>query len=313
MASATGWQPPASAGQKRLTEGRHTGLPINFDFRDTLELILQLQPDTKEVVCVAGTASFDRLWAEQCRLVLEGYRARVRYRFIGEGPLAETLSLVHGLPANSVVLYIDLLKDGRGQSLVPFEVLAQVVQQSSVAVYSLAAHHLAQGIVGGSLFDFGSHGRQTGQLCQKILADGRLDPGPLQLAPPDALMVNWRALKRWRISQSRVLPDAIVFFQPLSLWGQYRGAVLGAIAVTIVEAALIVVLFRSLTGQRRIRRALLDRLALNGLSLPWRRGSSMSGPKRWIPKLRGRSVKLLKRRGLTVVPFLNSIRALAFA
>jgi hypothetical protein len=96
---------------RREIEGRPlppdvTGLPINFDFRDTLELILQLQPDTKEVVCIAGTASFDRLWAEQCRLVLVGYRARVRYRFIGEGPLAETLSLVHGLPANSVVLYI---------------------------------------------------------------------------------------------------------------------------------------------------------------------------------------------------------------
>jgi two-component system sensor kinase FixL len=255
---------------RREIEGRAlppdvTGLPINFDFRGTLELILQLQPDTKEVVCVAGTASFDRFWAEQCRLVLEGYRARIHYRFIGEGPLTETLSLIHGLSADSAVLYIDLLKDGRGESLVPFEVLAQVVHQSGVAVYSLAAHHLAQGIVGGSLFDFGRHGRQTGQLCQKILAGERVNPGSLQLAAPDALMVNWRALKKWRISRSRIPPDAVVFFRPPSLWREYRGAVLDAIAVTILEAALIVVLFRSLTGQRRIRRALQDRLGIERL------------------------------------------------
>jgi two-component system, LuxR family, sensor kinase FixL len=114
--------------------------------------------------------------------------------------------------------------------------------------------------VGGSLFDFGGHGRQTGQLCQKILAGGRVDRGPLQPAPPDELMVNWRALKRWRISRSRVPPDAVILFRPPSLWREYRWAVLDAIAVTIVEAALIVILFRSLAGQRRIGRALQDRL-----------------------------------------------------
>ncbi|MBV9490240.1 MAG: PAS domain-containing protein [Verrucomicrobia bacterium] len=241
------------------------GLPITFDFQGTLELALQLQPETREVVCVAGTAPFDRLWAEQCRLVLEGYRGRVRSRFIGEGPIAETFFLLHGLPADTVVLYLDVLRDGQGQSLIPLEVLGQVVQQSNVAVYGLATLQLAQGIVGGSLFDFSRHGEETGRLCQKVLADERLDPGSLQPASPDELAVNWQALQKWGIPQNRIPRNATIHFRPPSLWREHRRAVLIAIAVALLQSALILVLMRSLRRQRKTRRALDDRLRFERL------------------------------------------------
>jgi hypothetical protein len=140
---------------------------------------------------IAGTAGFDRLWAEQCRQVLDGYRERVRYRFIGTGPLAETLSAIHKFSPKSIVLYISILRDGRRESFVPMEVVGHVAQESGVAVYGLASNYLEQGIVGGSLFDFGAHGEETGQLCQKLLSGGNLDPGHLQPAKPNALVVNW--------------------------------------------------------------------------------------------------------------------------
>jgi two-component system sensor kinase FixL len=258
------------AVERREIEGRTlppdvTGLPITFDFRGTLELALQLQPETQEVVCVAGTAPFDRLWAQQCRLVLEGYRARVGSRFIGQGSLDETLSLIHGLPANRIVLYLSVLKDGRGQPRVPLEVLGQVVQQSTVAVYGLAAQQLAQGIVGGSLFDFSRHGEETGRLCQKVLTGGRLAPGPLQPASPDALTVNWQALQKWRIPKNRIPRNAMIRFRPPSLWQEHRRAVLIASAVSLLETALIVVLLQSLARQRKTRRALDDRLRFERL------------------------------------------------
>lgn len=119
----------------------------------------------------------------------------------------------------------------------PLEVLGQVVQQSPVAVYGLAAHQLAQGIVGGSLFDFSRHGEETGRLCQKVLAGGRLAPGPLQPASPDTLGVNWQALQKWRIPQNRIPRNAIIRFRPPSLWQEHRRAVLIASGVTLVETA----------------------------------------------------------------------------
>jgi hypothetical protein len=94
-------------------------------------LAFRLQPETEEVVCIAGTAGFDRLWAEQCHQVLDGYRERVRYRFIGTGPLAETLAAIHKLPPKSIVLYISILRDGRGDSFVPMQVAGTDTAEAS--------------------------------------------------------------------------------------------------------------------------------------------------------------------------------------
>jgi hypothetical protein len=70
-----------------------------------LDLALQLQPETKEIVCIAGTASFDQLLAEECRKVLEGYGGKVQYRFIGAGPIDETLSLIRNLPTLTLTIH----------------------------------------------------------------------------------------------------------------------------------------------------------------------------------------------------------------
>jgi two-component system, LuxR family, sensor kinase FixL len=258
------------AVDRREIEGRDLpadviGLPINFDFRGTLDLAFRLQPKTEEVVCIAGTAGFDRLWAEQCQQVLDGYRERVRYRFIGTGPIGETLSAIHKLSPKSIVLYISILRDGHGESFVPMEVAGHIVQESNVAVYGLASIQLEQGIVGGSLFDFTAHGEETGQLCQKLLSGGSLDPGHLQPAKPNALVVNWRALQKWKIAKHLVPSNATIRFREPSLWQEHRALVVGAVLFAIIETVLLLALLRSLARLHRTRHELNDRLRFERL------------------------------------------------
>jgi PAS domain S-box-containing protein len=253
------------AVDRREIEGRDLpadviGLPITFDFRGTLDLAFRLQPDTKEVVCVAGTAGFDQLWAEQCRTVLDSYGEKVRFRFLGTGPIAETLSAIHHLPPKSIVLYISVLRDGHGDSFVPMQVAGLVSQESSVAVYGLASNHLEQGIVGGSLFDFGAHGEETGQLCRKVLSGGNLEPGHLQSAKPNALVVNWRALQKWSIPKRLVPSNAIIRFRERSLWEEHRWLVVGVVFFFLIETVLILALLRSMARLHRTQHELNARL-----------------------------------------------------
>jgi len=53
-------------------------------------LILQLQPDVPEIVCVGGSASFDRRWADETRKIFERRYSKVRVRWIEGRSLAET-------------------------------------------------------------------------------------------------------------------------------------------------------------------------------------------------------------------------------
>jgi len=148
-----------------------TGIWMAWDYQRTIELALQLQPKTREVVCVAGTGLEEQPWSNEARKVLEHFGTRVRTRWLDKLPLGSMLDKVARLPLDSVVLYIPMLRDGAGESVSPFEVARQLAEASRVPVYGLSRPQLEQGIIGGALQGlFGD--RQRGR-CTRIPHTGR--------------------------------------------------------------------------------------------------------------------------------------------
>jgi hypothetical protein len=47
---------------------------------------------------------------------------------------------------------------------------------------------------------------------------------------------DWRELRRWGISEARLPPGSIVKFRQPTLWEQYRGTIIGALAIMAVQA-----------------------------------------------------------------------------
>ena len=147
-----------------------TGLWMGWDYQRTVELALQLQPETREIVCVAGTGTEEQRWNNEARKVLERFATRVRTRWLDKLPLQAVLDEVARLPLDSVVLYIPMLRDGAGKSVSPFEVARQLAQASRVPVYGLSGPQLEQGIIGGALLDFSEIGHKTAALAFRVLA-----------------------------------------------------------------------------------------------------------------------------------------------
>ena len=202
------------------------GLWTAWDYQRTLELALQLQPKTREVVCVAGTGVEDQAYNDEARKVLERFATDVRVRWLDKLPLLAMLDEVARLPLDSVVLYIPMLRDGAGQSVSPFEVARQLVEASRVPVYGLARPQLEQGIIGGALVDFSEIGSKTAALALRVLAGERL---PVLSAPNPAiyaLLINWPALKKWHVSESRIPEEATVLYRDPSLWVQHPRLIL---------------------------------------------------------------------------------------
>ena len=185
------------------------GLRMAWDYQRTVELALQLQPKTREIACVSGTGVEEQAWNNEARNVLERFATRVRTRWLDKLPLPAVLEEVARLPLDSVVLYIPMLRDGGGQSVSPFEVARQVAEASRVPVYGLTLPQLEQGLVGGAMLDFSKIGGKTAALAFRVLAGEKLPA----LTPPDPannpLLINWQALKKWRVSPSRNHPDAL--------------------------------------------------------------------------------------------------------
>jgi PAS domain S-box-containing protein len=235
-----------------------TGLWMAWDYQRTLELALQLQPEIREVVCVSGTGAEEQPWNDETSKVLGRFAPQLRTRWLDKLPLHAVLDEVARLPLDSVVLYIPMQRDGDGQAVSPFEVARQLAEASRVPVYGLSRPQLQQGIIGGALLDFSEIGSKTATLALRVLAGEKL---PLLSAPDPAtnpLLINWRALKKWRVSQSRIPAEATVLYREPSLWEQHRGLILGTVAVVGLQSLLILGLIVQRSRLKRTEGSLRD-------------------------------------------------------
>jgi hypothetical protein len=50
---------------------------------------------------------------------------------------------------------------------------------------------------------------------------------------------DWREMRRWGISESRLMPGSEVHFREPTVWEQYRAQILMVCAVILIQSALI--------------------------------------------------------------------------
>ena len=104
-----------------------TGIIRANTHRKTLDLALNLHPDTKEVFVISGTPEHDKRFETISRKELAGYEKRVRLTYLTDLPLHELMERVKELPQNSFILYVwhrSALETEK--SLQTFEVLEKI-------------------------------------------------------------------------------------------------------------------------------------------------------------------------------------------
>jgi PAS domain S-box-containing protein len=224
-----------------------TGIVGHFDVERTIELILQLQPDVPEIVCVSGSSGFDQRWADATRKVLEQWHSKVSARWIMGKSLTETTDEVSRVPKTSAVL---LLRDGAGQSSSSVDVARDLVRVAKAPVYGLSSRFLDAGIVGGVMFDFGQNGHKTAELALKVLRGQWVPYGAPENDSSNPLLIDWPALKKAGLSEERVPEAAEMRRQPPGFWQTNHLFILGALAAVLLQTILIV----GLISQRHSRR-----------------------------------------------------------
>ena len=237
------------AGRPRAP--RTIGVPVRYEIEPTLELALQLRPQTRRIVVVGGTAEFDRGLQRLARPVLDGLSGRLKVDYVVDSPLSEMLAGAAKLPSDAIVLYLSMFRDGAGAQHVPRDVLRRYAAVSKAPVFGMFETYLGEGIVAGEIASYEAQGRRAGELVARVLNGERPADLGVDHAVPPGCIADWRQLRRWGIDE-RLLPDGCtVRFRELSAWNRYRWPILGALAIMLAQAALIAALV--VQRQRRQR------------------------------------------------------------
>ncbi|HEY5894892.1 MAG TPA: PAS domain S-box protein [Chthoniobacterales bacterium] len=235
-----------------------TGVTAHLDFQRTVDLALQLQPQAREIVAVSGASALDASLLEQGGRVLDGYKDRIPWRAVAQRPLREMIEEVRRVRPGDIVLFISAIRDSEGRALTIPEVSRALVRVSAAPIYGLSGTVLDTGAVGGALIDFPALGRQAAELALKVLRGAQVPYGTPETDTRNPLIVDWRALKKWQLPESRLPAEAIVRFKPPSLWKQHPGIIIGVVAVMAMQSALIARLLVNRAKRRRAVRALAE-------------------------------------------------------
>src|SRR4051812_8372271 len=108
-----------------------TGVSAHFDYAATVKLARTLVPAAKRAYLVAGNSPYDQQLLDLALRQLEPLRQQIELRYIVGASRQEMVERMAEMDAESIVIYISVLRDGKGNVSGPERSsLLQLVQRS---------------------------------------------------------------------------------------------------------------------------------------------------------------------------------------
>src|SRR5215510_10755652 len=231
----------------------------DFKLAGPVEDILQLAPDTTNIVVVLGASPLERFWTVELRRAFEPFTNRVTFTWVNDLTFDQMLELAAKLPPRSFIFLALLIRDAAGVTHNEDDALQRLRAVSKAPINGLYQHMLGLGIVGGRLYQAELEGEESARIAIRILRGEPVSNfPPLIIGTQARPRYDWRELQRWNISESRLPPGSVIEFRQPTVLERYWLWILGGLAIALVETGSIILLVRNLSRRRRVEAALRE-------------------------------------------------------
>ena len=233
---------------------------VRINYLSAFENILQVLPDTKDVIVVVGTSPIEKFWKEAIGKEVEPLANRIKLSWTDELSFEALLKQASALPPHTAIFWELMIVDAAGvvhEGDVPLTRLHAV---ANAPIFSYDESFFGSAIVGGPLLLVADSSRQAAAVAIRILGGekpGEIRTPPVQFASP---VFDWREMQRWGISESRLPAGSEILFRTPTAWEQYRWQILFIAAVILTQTLLILGLLYEHQRRRRAEVQSLQRM-----------------------------------------------------
>ena len=205
-----------------------------FDVKKTLELALELFPQTERVLFASGSSEADLKMVAQAKSVAIPHQGQLQFEYTTDLSLENMLSRVATLPPKSIIIFVQYNTDINGRTALSYEVEGMITKVANAPVFGLYDFNLSNGGIGGSVVSVKELGDKTGRVALDLLQGKRRLAQQITNENIDTVpMFDWLQLKRWAGEVDGLPKGSIFVNRAPTMWEQY--------ARTIVWVALLVV------------------------------------------------------------------------
>jgi signal transduction histidine kinase len=244
-----------------------TAVTVTIDTAVLVENILRVLPDTTTIMVVVGSSPLEVAWRKAMAGAFAVFGNRVAFVWTHELTFAEILARSASLPPRSAILFAHMALDAAGGSQVEDRALPQLRAVANAPIFGCYNSQIGHGVVGGPVVALDQHAENAAAAALRLL-NGEA-PSDVVVAPQRLTVGTFDAveLERWNIDESRLPAGSIVLNRRPTAWKQYRGAIVTALSIGVVETALIAGLLVLHVKRRRAERLhMLAKAALSNLS-----------------------------------------------
>ena len=236
-----------------------TGVNEALDVNLNLDLLRKLHPDRYKILIITDN-SITGIRARDHILNKLEKRLHIdeSIRLVYDLTLEELGAELRKLDDQSVVLYATFLRDSSGKFIEFDDSIKFVCTTSGVPVYGGLAFSLGLGIVGGYVIDGFSQGEIAAKQTLRILSGIPVRDIPVEWDSPVKLRFDYRQLKQFNISQSKLPKNSEILYGPGTFYHKYKFLFWNIIITFFLMTMALIALVLGLTKSRNVK---------NGLSL----------------------------------------------
>ena len=247
-----------------------TGVTVRSTVRDAISVAKAVVPRLKRIAIVGDPLdqqTYRRHYNEE--LLLYGIDLE-RIDLTGL-PMTELQARVAALSNDAAILFTTLSVDGAGRRYDPNDALALVAKAANRPIIIDQETRLGHGGIGGFLLHAEPIGDTAAGLALRILNGENAADIPVTSGAFTKPIFDWRELKRWNVSESRLPPGSEIRFRQATAWEQYRTEMVIALVAFLFQSAIISALLferhRRVAAESSSHDRLLENIHLNRVAM----------------------------------------------
>ena len=213
---------------------------VNINYLSAFKNILQVLPDTKNVIVVVGTSPIEKFWKEAIGEQVEPLTNRIKISWTDELTFEELLKQASALPPTLPLFSGErMIDDAAGVVHEGDHPLARLHAVANAPIFSYDESFFGGPIVGGPLLLVADTSRLTASVAIRVLSGqqaGDIKVSPVEFSTP---RFDWRQMQRWGISEKNLPPGSEILFRDPTAWEQYRWQITLICAILLLQGALI--------------------------------------------------------------------------
>lgn len=209
---------------------------------ETIALIPDLKPDTKQIVIIAGNGTDEQEALKNIQQVIPAMNLSIPVEYITDVSYDELITQVSDLPDDTAILFYLFLQDKNGNSYIPVLVLQELHRQTDNPIFGLYDPFVGNGIVGGYVFSAERLGETIGDTALKVVEGAVPENVSIDTSQYRSYMFDWRELENQSINTDRLPPGSQILFKEESFWELYWQYLLVLFSIFLIEAIIIVIL-----------------------------------------------------------------------